>query len=72
VRFGSDFDYELQMSQFNHALSGIETILLPAGRDYGTISATLLREVAYNHGDISSFVTPEVNQAVLAKVADVH
>ncbi len=68
VRFGSDFDYELQMSQLNRQLSGIETVLLPAGREYGTISSSLLREVAYNGGDISPFVTDTVNQAVLAKV----
>lgn len=68
VRFGSDFDYELQMSQLNHALSGIETVLLPAGRDYGTISSSMLREVAANHGDISAFVTPAVNGAVRAKL----
>lgn len=64
VRFGSDFDYELQMAQMNRALSGIETALLPAGRQYGTVSSTILREVAHNGGDISQFVTPAVNQAV--------
>ena len=69
VRFGSDFDYELQMSQINRALSGIETILLPAVREYGMISSSMLREVAVNHGDVSSFVSPHVNAAVLAKVA---
>ena len=53
VRFGSDFDYELQMSQLNNALSGIET---------------MLREVAHNGGDISPFVTPEVNAAVLSRL----
>lgn len=64
VRFGSDFDYELQMAQMNRALSGIETALLPAGRQYGTVSSTILREVAHNGGDISQFVTPAVNKAV--------
>ena len=70
VRFGSDFDYELQMSQLNNSLAGIETILLAAGREYGTISSTLLREVALNHGDISQYVSEQVNDAVLAKVAE--
>lgn len=68
VRFGSDFDYELQMSQLNRQLSGIETVLLPAGREYGTVSSSMLREVAYNGADISQFVTPAVNDAVLAKM----
>lgn len=68
VRFGSDFDYELQMGQLNRILSGIETVLLPAGREYGTISSTMLREVAANHGDISPFVTERTNAAVRAKI----
>lgn len=68
VRFGSDFDYELQMSQINRALSGIETVLLPGGREFGTVSSSMLREVAQNGGDISQFVTPAVNDAVIAKV----
>lgn len=68
VRFGSDFDYELQMSQLNRQLSGIETVLLPAGREFGTISSSLLREVAFNGADISAFVTDAVNKAVLAKL----
>ncbi len=70
VRFGSDFDYELQMSQLNRQLSGIETVLLPAGREYGTISSSMLREVAHNGADISAFVTAKVNAAVLAKIAE--
>ncbi|MFT8396043.1 pantetheine-phosphate adenylyltransferase [Propionibacterium sp.] len=68
VRFGTDLDYELQMGQLNRFLSGIETVLLPAGREYGTISSSMLREVAANHGDISPFVTAEANAAVRAKL----
>ena len=69
LRFASDFDYELQMAQLNTALSGIETVLLPGSRLYGTISSTMLREVAMNGGDITPFVTPQVAAAVRAKVA---
>jgi pantetheine-phosphate adenylyltransferase len=69
VRFAGDFDYELQMYRMNHSLSGVETMFLPATADYATLSSTILREVALNGGDVSHLVTPEVNQAVLAKVA---
>ena len=69
VRFGADFDYELQMAQMNRALGGIETVLLPAGREFGTVSSSILREVAHNGGDISQFVTPAVNQAVLERLS---
>ena len=68
VRFGSDFDYELQMSQLNRMLSGLETVLLPAGHEYGTVSSSMLREVAANHGDIGPFVTPAVDAAVRARI----
>lgn len=70
LRFGSDFDYELQMYQVNRTLADIETILLPAGREYGTISSSLLREVAANGADISPFVSPAVKAAVTAKLAE--
>lgn len=68
IRSGSDVDYELPMAQVNHALSGIETLFLPAGREYGGISATLLREVAMNHGDISAFVPEPVAGAIRRKL----
>lgn len=68
VRFGSDFDYELQMSHVNRQLSGIETVLLPAGQEFGTISSSMLREVAHAGADISMWVTGAVDRAVRAKV----
>jgi len=70
LRFATDFDYELQMAQLNTALSGVETVLLPGSRLYGAISSTMLREVAFNGGDIAQFVTPQVDSAVRAKVAE--
>lgn len=64
LRFGGDFDYELQMAHVNKAMSGIETVLLPAGREYGTISSTIIRSAASNGGDISGFVPPMVADAL--------
>lgn len=64
LRFGGDFDYELQMAHVNKAMSGIETVLLPAGREYGTISSTIIRSAAGNGGDISAFVPPMVAEAL--------
>lgn len=64
LRFGGDFDYELQMAHVNKAMSGIETVLLPAGREYGTISSTIIRSAASNGGDISGFVPPMVAEAL--------
>ena len=70
LRFAGDFDYELQMAHLNtHLQPGIETVFLPAGREFGTISSSLLRTIAHNGGDIAEFVTPEVLRAVTARVA---
>ena len=68
LRFASDFDYELPMAQLNTALSGIETVLLPGSRLYGAISSSMLREVASNGADVTSFVTPAVAAAIRVKM----
>ena len=68
LRFASDFDYELQMAHINKAVSGIESVFLPASSEFGTLSSTMLREVAKLGGDVSEFVTPEVNAAIMAKL----
>jgi pantetheine-phosphate adenylyltransferase len=59
LRAVSDFEYELQMSQMNQQLSGIETFLIPTGANCSFLSSRLIREVASYGGDISAFV-PEV------------
>ena len=66
-RFGGDFDYELQMAHLNKEMSGIETILLPAGREFGTISSSMIRSAASYGGDVSAFVTPTVTEALRRK-----
>ena len=64
LRFGGDFDYELQMAHLNKAMSGIETILLPAGREFGTISSSMIRSAACNGGNVSEFVPAIVDAAL--------
>ena len=70
LRAVSDFDYELQMAQMNHALSGIETVMLPTAARWAHLSSTMIREVALLGGDVEQFVTPEVAARVRAKVAE--
>jgi pantetheine-phosphate adenylyltransferase len=69
LRFSTDFDYELQQHHMNNSLSQVDTVLLPGGREWGTISSTMMRECAWNGADVSQFVPPAVNAAILAKVA---
>ena len=66
IRFASDLDYELQMVHVNAELTGIDTVLLPASREWGTISSTMVRDVARNGGDISAFVPGVVTEFIAA------
>lgn len=70
LRFGGDFDYELQMAHMNKAMSGIETVLLPAGREYGTISSSIIRSAASNGGDVGEFVPEAVSEALRHRFGD--
>ncbi|MDO4784762.1 MAG: pantetheine-phosphate adenylyltransferase, partial [Propionibacteriaceae bacterium] len=67
LRFGADFDFELQMAHMNHGLSGLETILLPAAAEHVTLSSTMLREVARYGGDVDKYVPAGVRAAIRAK-----
>lgn len=64
LRFGADFDFELQMAHMNHGLSGLETILLPASADHVTLSSTLVRSVLQFGGDVSNYVPGPVVDAI--------
>ncbi|MDH4116777.1 MAG: pantetheine-phosphate adenylyltransferase [Acidimicrobiia bacterium] len=59
LRAVSDFDYELQMAQMNHTLSGVDTVFIPTAPEWSFLSSTLVREVARLGGDVASLV-PEV------------
>lgn len=67
LRFATDFDYELQMAHMNLHAGNIETILLPASPEFGTVSSTMMRQIASFGGDVSKFVPPNVNRALLAR-----
>lgn len=68
LRFASDFDFELQMAHMNHALTGVETVFLPASARWATVSSTMIREVATYGGDVSQFVPASVAARIAAKV----
>ncbi len=61
LRAVSDFEYEFQMAGMNDRLNpDIETVFLMADPQYQTIASRLVKEIARLGGDISQFVTPEV------------
>jgi pantetheine-phosphate adenylyltransferase len=59
LRAVSDFDYELQMSQMNHGLAGVETLFMATNPLYSFLSSSLVKDVARWGGDVSAHV-PEV------------
>lgn len=60
LRAVSDFDYELQMAQMNHSLSGVETLFVATNPLYSFLSSSLVKEVATYGGDVSGLVPPTV------------
>ena len=63
LRAVSDFEYEFQMAGMNDRLNpDIETVFLMADPQFQTIASRLVKEIARLGGDISQFVTPDVEQ----------
>ena len=68
LRAVSDFEYEFQLANMNrHLTEDVETVFLTPGDKYTFISSTLVREVASLGGDVSSFVSPGVRDALRAR-----
>ena len=65
LRAVSDFEYEFQLASMNrHLAPNVETLFLTPDEEYGFISSTLVKEVARLHGNVSTFVSKEVQQAM--------
>ncbi|MEX0994495.1 MAG: pantetheine-phosphate adenylyltransferase [Balneolaceae bacterium] len=68
VRQISDFEYEFRMALTNRRLApDIDTIFLMPDEQLTFISASLVKEIAYWKGDLSSFVPDNVAQALHKK-----
>ena len=69
LRAVSDFEYEFQLATMNrHLTEEVETIYLTPTEKYTFISSSLVREIARLGGDISEFVSPKVNKALLERL----
>lgn len=61
LRAVSDFEYEFQMTGMNAKLDpGIETVFLMAADKWQFVSSSFIKEIAAMGGNISEFVTPQV------------
>jgi pantetheine-phosphate adenylyltransferase len=68
VRQISDFEYEFRMALTNRRLAPeVDTIFLMPNEQLTFISASLVKEVAYWDGDLSSFVPAHVADALREK-----
>lgn len=68
LRAVADFEYEFQMVGMNRALdSSVETVFLMADARRQAIASKLVKEIARLGGDVSKFVTPAVDQALMTR-----
>jgi pantetheine-phosphate adenylyltransferase len=68
LRAVSDFEYEFQLANMNrHLADDVETAFLTPNENYNFISSSLVREICSMGGDISEFVSPIVNDALVRR-----
>jgi pantetheine-phosphate adenylyltransferase len=70
VRTTMDFEYEAQLAaMYRRLMPELEIVFLPPAEHNAFVSSSLIREIVLHGGDVSQFVSPEVNQAIRAKLA---
>ncbi len=70
LRASSDFEYEFQLAGMNRRLDPeMETVFLTPAEQHMFVSASMVREVARLHGDVSPFVHPLVASRLTARFA---
>ena len=68
LRAVADFEYEFQMVGMNRSMdNSIETVFLMADAKNQAIASKLVKEIARLDGNVSKFVTPLVNEALIGK-----
>ena len=64
----TDFENEIQLAHTNFAMApGIETVFLATAIKWSYLSSTIVREAAHYGQDVSKFVPPHVETALIAK-----
>lgn len=66
LRAVSDYEYEMGYALANKDLARgqVETIFIPASREYLYLSSSGVREIAINHGDISYYVDQRLEETI--------
>ena len=60
LRAVSDFDYEFQMAIANRDLGNVETLLLPASKEYMFLSSSIVKEVGKLGGDFKNLIPEQI------------
>ncbi|MBK4764864.1 MAG: pantetheine-phosphate adenylyltransferase [Pantoea sp. Brub] len=69
LRLISDFTYEMQLANMNRTLNPIlESVFIIPSKQFLFISSSLIKEIAYYGGDVSSFLHVSVHEALISKV----
>lgn len=71
LRAVTDFDYELQMSQINFQLKGIETLFMSTAPAHSFLSSSLVKEIASYQGDVSSYIPASLVSRLQERLAHV-
>jgi pantetheine-phosphate adenylyltransferase len=69
LRAVTDFDYELQMAQVHTQASGVETMFMATSPTHSFLSSSIVKELAYYGGDVSTMVPANVNAALKTRAA---
>jgi len=69
LRTVEDYEYETQMAQMNHHLTGMETVFVPTRAQYRFISSSLVKEIARLGGSVGGLVPDVVEKALKEKLS---
>ena len=69
LRTMSDFEYEYQMAMTNrHLAPQVETVFVMPSLQYSYVSSSLIKDVVRNGGDVSTFLPPDIEAALRARL----
>jgi pantetheine-phosphate adenylyltransferase len=70
LRAVSDYDYELQMAQMNHQLSGVDTLFMPTNPIYSYLASSLVKDVATYGGDVSTLLPQTIERRLMQRLEE--
>lgn len=68
ARDSTDFEYERRIADINRMQYGIETIIYPAKPEFGSISSSVVMDLARHGGKIKGLVPDEIEKEIINAV----